>query len=491
MTRILAARAACLLLAACQTTTAPTSPAAAGPRRVVILGDGHTAASAAVPGSAGWADSLALMAAQGVAIDNFAGEVPVDRFLAAGGLQQALAQKPEVALVSFGRGDRAALAKGLATIAATCRDQGVTVLFVTPPAIRTVDPVTAKVFPDATNRPQPDIEGLAQTVRDVAKEAGVPVLDLQAWTKKTWGEIGDRACFFLHPPRDPAAVNASNVRKGWVSPAHRNPLLFSVTGADTLAHWIAIQLRATPLGAAIRPVDGPPSPDYKLVWQDEFNGASWSTNDWNCHSGARKDGWNNPDNVKVDGKGSLVFRIERGPTNQIFCGVLDTRNARLWKYGYFESRCTIAREPGMWNAFWLTGNKMADPERGRGKEDDTFSNGTEVDALEYLVPQGDVVHMNLHWNGYKAMHKSSPFDALVPGLREQEYHVYGVDWRPDGYTFYCDGRRMWDTKDAISGTELFLLLSVEIGKWAGDIANAKLPHEIKYDWVRVWQKPAP
>lgn len=487
MMRSLLVLVACLALAGCQSGSTPGPKPA--PQRVVILGDGHCTSNPAVPGSAGWGSALGTMLAKDVEFTDLSTKgYSMEVFPRNVNFHLLAECKPTVVIIGFGWSGEG---RDYLETAATCRKIGATPIFVTPPALRTVDPVTGKIFPGATNQTLPNVDWTAEQIRKAGAESGVAVLDLHAWTKKTWAEIGDRACFFLHPPKDPAALNASNVRKGWVSPAHRNPLYFSTTGAETLAHWIAIQLRTTPLAGLIRPVDGPPSDDYKLVWQDEFNGASWSTNDWYCHSGPRKDGWNNPDNVKLDGKGNLVFRIERGPTNEVFCGVIDTRKARTWTYGYFESRCTIAREPGMWNAFWLTGNKMADPERGRGKEDDTFNNGTEVDVLEYLVPQGDVVHMNLHWNGYKALHKSSPFDALVPGLREREYHVYGVEWRPDGYTFYCDGRRMWETKDAIAGTDLFVLLSVEIGKWAGDIANAKLPHEIKYDWVRVWQKPAP
>ena len=119
----------------------------------------------------------------------------------------------------------------------------------------------------------------------------------------------------------------------------------------------------------------------------------------------------------------------------------------------------------------------------------TRRNGTEIDVIEYLAKQGDVMHMNLHWNGYGDSHKSSPSDAFVPGLSDRKWHVFGVDWTSDGYTFYVDGRRAWTSRDAPSDVPQHIVLSVEIGKWAGDISEAPLPQQVRFDWVRVWQKP--
>ena len=151
---------------------------------------------------------------------------------------------------------------------------------------------------------------------------------------------------------------------------------------------------------------------------------------------------------------------------------------------------TLARQPGYWNAFWLMSDKVGAPQKSPALADKTRENGTEIDIIEYLQTQGDVVHMNLHWNGYGDLHKSSPGDAFIPGLREQEYHVFGTEWTTGGYRFFVDGREAWSSTDAPSDTPEHIILSVEIGKWAGDIRQAKLPEAVKVDWVRVWQKPA-
>lgn len=466
-------------------------------RSVVIVGNGRTADEAHVPGSAGWATALLGFFDRDVAAQTGAqaGQT-LESFIVSGGLAAALAEKPGFLVAGFGQDDAEAgvplprFRSHLRHLVAVARKAGAAPVLVTPPVLRTNDPVSGKIF---TNMPPPaDAGPYADAIRAVGASEGAPVLDLREEMRKTYAETGDRANGFLHPPADITKEPASNVRghKQWISPRPRNPLYFSGTGADSLAHWIANLLRAgdAPLKKLLRPVDGPPAADYKLAWSDEFDGVTW-TNNWRMHGqGKRKDGWNSPDCVRIDGEGNLVIDIVQR-TNGVHAGLVSTERIRDWKYGYFECRGTIADGDGYWSAFWLMSDRVGDPQWKGAKVDDTANNGTEIDIYECMKSQGDVVHHNLHWNGYGEAHKSSPFDSFVPGLRKDRWHVFGLDWRPDGYTFYVDGRRAWETTDAISHTPEYIILSVEIGKWAGDIAKADLPRQVLFDWVRVWQRP--
>lgn len=454
------------------------------PVSVAVVGDGRTWAEAACPGSFGWGDSLPMFFKTGVTVAKFKPEQIAD----------ALAAKPDFIVVGNGQGAAEAKAKvheyseWLVNLATQARVQKAQLIFVTPPPLRTVDPVSNKPL---TNGLPADTEAYAAAMRDAAKAEGATLLDLRGALQATFKETGERANWFLHPPMDLAKEPTNNVRKHkeWRSPVPRNAAYFSENGAESLAQQVALLLKASasPLKSFLRPPDGPPSEDFKLVWSDEFDGTSW-TNNWTCREvGKRKDGFNTPKNARLDGQGHLVIDITQ-ETNGVHAAMISTDQRRAWKYGYFECRATLALEEGFWSAFWLMSNKVSLPGRGLGIVDDTINNGTEIDVMEYLKKQGDVVHMNLHWNGYTETHKSSPFDVYVPDLRKEEWHVFAVDWRADGYTFYVDGRRAWETKDAPSQTEEYVILSVEIGKWAGDIANAKLPQQVKFDWVRVWQR---
>ncbi len=467
---------------------AAAASAADVPIHVAIIGDGRTQAEAACPGSAGWGDSLTQFFRAGVTARN----------CSAGDLKKALALKPAQVVIGLGQSDADAqtpiveFARRLHEIVADCRVAGAEVVLVTPPILRKVDPVSGKPF-DAKPAPG-DAEPYAEAIRDVAQQDKALLLDLRAEMYKTYKEIGDRSIWFIHPPADVTKEPASNVRanKEWRGPKPRNPLYFSPDGADSLAHWLIVLIRAgdSPIKSLLRAPEGPPSADYKLIWSDEFDGTTLDATKWAIrYPGKRKDGINDPQCARLDGEGHLVIDIKK-VGDAYHSAMISTGGKKTFRGGYFECRATLPQQPGYWSAFWIIGDHVSDPDRGKAKVDDTLHNGTEIDALEYLQKQGDVVHMNLHWNGYGDTHKSSPGDVFIPGLRAQEWHVFAVDWQSDRYIFYVDGRKTWETHDAPSNADEEILLSVEIGKWAGDIAGAKLPQQVKFDWVRVYQRDA-
>ena len=66
------------------------------------------------------------------------------------------------------------------------------------------------------------------------------------------------------------------------------------------------------------------------------------------------------------------------------------------------------------------------------------------------------------------------------------WHTFAVWWKPDEYIFYVDGTETWRTNKAVSQVPEYIKLSDEIGKWAGDIAKARLPDAFLVDYVRVY-----
>jgi hypothetical protein len=249
--------------------------------------------------------------------------------------------------------------------------------------------------------------------------------------------------------------------------------------AEKVGAWLDDQLAP--------PREGPPSQDYKLVWSDEFDGPELDATKWKPRSvGPRSGAFIDADCSKLDGKGHLVITAKK-VGEEYHGGMIATDKTQRWTRGYFECRLQVATEPGLNTAFWLQGDHVADPDRGKGVVDDTLHNGAEVDILEYIARQGEVAHFNLHWNGYGKTHRSMPSDTFLPGLREG-FHTYGVEWSDKDYTFYVDGRRVWQTSEAVSGAPEYIILDLEVSKWAGGIETAKLPASATFDWVRVWQK---
>ena len=235
------------------------------------------------------------------------------------------------------------------------------------------------------------------------------------------------------------------------------------------------------------PREGPPSSDYKMVWHDEFDGPKLDESKWSHrYVGKRRSGWIDPECVTFDGQGHMLISVKK-VGDEYHGGMIGTEKKKSWTYGYFECRVKVATELGMNTAFWMQAPRMGIPDQGKGVADDTAHNGTELDILEYIARQGEVAHFNLHWNGYGKLHKSAPADSLLHGLREG-FHVYGMEWSPEGYSFYLDGRPVWHTTEAISKTDEYIILDLEVSDWAGGIDQATLPASAVFDWVRVWQK---
>lgn len=492
-----------MLLAGCAGAKTPAGDAQARARAtpraverqgVVVIGDGRGAGEPAVAGSAGWADALGQMWRAGVSSQSFAvSQGTLASYLKEGHLERALATMPAYVIIGFGQGDADAgtklddFEKQLDSVVAQVKASGAAAVLVTPPALRKVEPLTGK----AMGKPPADAAKYAEVILKLAARQQLKCIDLHSETARAFKEYGDRANWFLHPPADMSKEPRSFAThpKSRPKPTPRNPAYFSATGADSLAQAIAMLLREqdSPLAASLRPMDGAPTADYQLTWRDEFEGEKLSST-WSCrYPGVRKDGINDPKCIRLDGQGHLVIDIKK-VGDKVHSALVGTQQKKLWTHGYMECRMTLPSEPGLHAGFWLTSDRMAIASTEPAEVDQTRRNGVEIDVMEYASGQGDVVHMNVHWNGYKESHRSSPFDVWVPRLRQNPWHVFGVEWTTQGYTFYVDGRRAWSTTDAPSDAQQYIILSVEIDRWAGDVSKARLPQEVKVDWVRVWQK---
>ncbi len=224
-----------------------------------------------------------------------------------------------------------------------------------------------------------------------------------------------------------------------------------------------------------------PVKGYKLIWSDEFTGTALDMAKWGYRSlGPRRDAVNAKETVSLDGKGHLVLTTQR-EGNKVHTAMIGTEGTLQTTFGYFECRAKLQDQIGHWSAFWLQTPTM-------GKEiGNPAESGTEIDIFEYLTKFGDGVVHNLHWDGYQAHHKSDGGRASIPGL-SQGWHTFGLLWTDQEYVFYVDGKETWRSKKAVSKRSEYMILSLEVGKWAGDISEAELPDSFYVDYVRVYQK---
>ena len=225
----------------------------------------------------------------------------------------------------------------------------------------------------------------------------------------------------------------------------------------------------------------PPEGDYKLVWHDEFDGEALDLTKWDYRGlGPRRDAVNTKESVRVDGEGHLVLTTSK-VGGEYHTGMVGTQGKFETTFAYFECRVKMQTQVGHWSAFWLQSPTI-------NEVGDSRVNGVEMDIFEYLASTPDLLRMNLHWDGYGDEHKSSGFQSRAPGLSEG-YHTIGLEWLPEGYALYVDGKKLAHKQVAPSHRSQYIILSLEVGKWAGDIGRATLPDSVYFDYVRVYQRP--
>ena len=156
------------------------------------------------------------------------------------------------------------------------------------------------------------------------------------------------------------------------------------------------------------------------------------------------------------------------------------------KYGYFEIRMKMPdTKGGGYVAWWLIGT-----------EDDNTPDGTktkqngEIDILETFFDDPGVFHPKVHaWDDPDLNEWSS--EVNLKGFSKNyvdEFHTYAMDWRPEGITFYVDGKEVAQTEESPQ-YRMCMILSMYINSdFSGwDEPENEYPIEWLIDYVRVYK----
>jgi len=240
----------------------------------------------------------------------------------------------------------------------------------------------------------------------------------------------------------------------------------------------------------------------KLTWSDEFNGFAgapdsrkWDRPEYNRRQNATgPDGWWSKEDSFIDGKGNLVIRVRKiankNSDNDLFdysCGAVRTYGKFTQLYGRYEIRCQLPKQQGWWVAFWMMQGNV-------GSESNLGVDGSEVDIMEAFGWTNKINHA-IHYDGYGDAHKSVGKYELIAGIREG-YHIYSMDWYPDKYIFYVDGKEQWRSiGGGVCNKPGYIKVTAEISteswainsSWSNDPAKATYPDSFKVDYVRVYQ----
>jgi beta-glucanase (GH16 family) len=217
------------------------------------------------------------------------------------------------------------------------------------------------------------------------------------------------------------------------------------------------------------------------VFRDEFDGPAGSAPNpahWNVLD--KEVNWNDEmqhytqerKNSYLDGSGHLVIEGHK-ETYLKPDGTLSTQpytSARLESvglveqlYGKFEARVWLPKGVGLWPAFWVLSNTYQTegwPECG------------EIDILELAGSEDNTIHGTMHGPGYSgAAGLSRPF-KLESGSFADGFHVFAIEWAPDGMRWLVDGQpyhsRTPDGMDFVGmrwvfDTPMYIILNLAIG----------------------------
>lgn len=236
--------------------------------------------------------------------------------------------------------------------------------------------------------------------------------------------------------------------------------------------------------------------EYKLVWQDEFNGDSREPNSEEWYYETGNHGWGNKEiqNYIAGHKGKdTCALVEDGKLkitlkkvgDEILSIRINTKDS--WQYGYFEGRLKLPKGKGTWPAFWMLPDNMKSwPDEG------------EIDIMEHVAYDPNVIHSTIHCAAYNHKIGTQKAKQINIPTSMEEFHVYAVEWTPNYIKGFVDGKCYFtffnDKKDDNTtwpfNKPFNLKLNLAWGGWGGaqGLDESALPTTYEIDYVRVFQK---
>lgn len=255
---------------------------------------------------------------------------------------------------------------------------------------------------------------------------------------------------------------------------------------------------ALTVGACGSDTSSPAAQEWRLVWEDEFEGPAGQLPDpanWRFDIGTD---WGNaqleydtdrPENVSLNGEGQLAITARREPYmgREYTSGRIKTQDLFERTGGRFEARIRLPRGQGIWPAFWLLGadiDTVGWPVCG------------EIDVMEYRGQEPSTIHASLHGPGYSGGNAITRRFDLVGDRFDLDFHVFAVDWRSDSIAWWVDDTLIQTIKPSdapgqwVFDHPFYILLNVAVG--GGFVgppdANTSFPQTMLVDWVRVYEE---
>ncbi|MCX2449777.1 glycoside hydrolase family 16 protein [Pedobacter sp. PLR] len=237
------------------------------------------------------------------------------------------------------------------------------------------------------------------------------------------------------------------------------------------------------------------NPNWKLIWEDDFNGAvidssKWSkipkgTADWNKHMSSDPSCY-----AQSDGK--LYLKGIKNPdtltdSRPFLTGGLYTRGKFAFQYGKIEIHAKLECAAGAWPAMWMLAEKNK-----YGK----YPNNGEIDIMEHLN-RDSIIYQTTHSHyTLNLKQKDNPPHGGTAKININTYNTFGLEWYPDRLVFTLNGVETFryprvtgvDASQWPYDQPFYVMIDQQLGgSWVGKVNQDQLPVQMIVDWVKVYQ----
>lgn len=236
---------------------------------------------------------------------------------------------------------------------------------------------------------------------------------------------------------------------------------------------------------------GPPSPDYELVWYDEFDDPHVDESKWKIYSmdfAGKRPYLLTPKSISFDGNGNVLFTTRLGDDGKVEQPRISSTGKKTFIYGYFECRFEL-HDSDLANAsFWMLPEGPMDPY-------DPVNKGMEIDIMESINPSRHALSHTTHWYNIDPKSKQrvsfsgGTRGRIAPGLNKG-FHTVALEWTPTDLIFSIDGIESWrlNEKDHPIPVKDHNIIFSFGGRNNEILKIPDFSTTFKVDYIRVYQK---